>query len=306
MRNFKNLKTDRSIFLKNYLIKNYSIKSKENIIKDLGLSWNYIQKMVCLFDIKRDFREFKYSFSLKKFLCFDNISCYWLGFILADGHISKVKNIQINLAIKDKEHIYKLEKYIGHKISIIEYKTKIRATIQDRPTINEISKIFKWETNKTKNPPIIPEFINNNKLFSLIIGFIDGDGTINKNGNVLRIKCDLCWKNILNYFYYSLTNENKNFNDIGNCSIIYICKTEILKDIKKKSIELNLPILDRKWNRVDLDKIIRYEKTKIKKNKILELLKKEIKDIDIVNKTGSSRSLVYKIKKEYERSLKNV
>ena len=28
----------------NYLLENYSVKSKEEIIKDLNLSWSYIQK----------------------------------------------------------------------------------------------------------------------------------------------------------------------------------------------------------------------------------------------------------------------
>jgi len=303
MRNFKNLETDRSIFLKNYLTKNYSTKSKEDITKDLGLSWNYIQKMVYLFGIKREFNEFKYSFSLKKFLYFDNISCYWLGFILADGHISKVKNIQINLSIKDKEHIYKLEKYIGHKIKILEDDKKIRTTIQDRPTINEISKVFNWKTNKTKIPPIIPEFIKGDKLFSLIIGFIDGDGSIKKNGN-LFVKCDHSWNDILKEFYFELVGEYKDFNFIDDCSIFYILKWEILKNIKQKTIDLNLPTMNRKWDRINLDKITKNENNNIKKNKILELLKQNINIKEIVNETEFSQSFVYKIKKEYERSLK--
>lgn len=259
--NIKNLNTDRNIFLKNYLTENYSIKSKNEIVQDLGLSWGYIQKMVCLFGLKREFNEFKYSFSIRKFLELDYESCYWIGFMLADGHISRVKNIQINLSIKDKEHIYRLEKFIGHKLSIYEDKNKIRCVIQDRPTIDQISKIFKWKTNKTKNPPIIPNEINGDKLFSLIIGFIDGDGSITKNGNCIRIKCDKSWKNIIEFFYENLTGEKREFDITSDhCSVIRVTKYKELERIKNKANDMKLPIMKRKWDRI----IDRDLKTKIK------------------------------------------
>jgi hypothetical protein len=126
-----------------YLLTNYSKISKNEIIEKLQRSWGSIQKKCHKMGLKREFNEFKNDFSLK-FLNFDNISCYWLGFLLADGHISKQKYIQLNLSIKDKNHIYELEKYIGHKIKIYENLTQIRATIHDKPTINEITNIFLW------------------------------------------------------------------------------------------------------------------------------------------------------------------
>lgn len=294
----KNLKTDRCIFLKKYLKENYSNKSKNEITEELGLSWNYIQKMICLFGFKREFNEFKYSFSLKKLLDFDNlISCYWLGFLLADGHISKSKNIQINLSIKDKEHLQKLEEFIGHEIKMYEDNSKIRCTIHDRPTINEIVKKFKWKTNKTKNPPIIPTIIKDDKMFSLIIGFIDGDGSINKIGNSIRIKCDSSWKKTLEVFYENLTGYKKCFDlTSDNCSIIRINKYKELKNIKNKAKKLELPIMERKWKRINDDKIIKSDKYFIVKE--LFLLNKNIKEIK--EKTNFSISLIYKVKKNIE------
>ena len=51
--------------LEDYLKENYPTSSRETIIEDLGLSWNYIQKKAHLFKIKRCFNEnsnsFKYS-----------------------------------------------------------------------------------------------------------------------------------------------------------------------------------------------------------------------------------------------------
>ena len=105
----KNLKTERSKYIHNYLKENYSKKSKNDIISDLGLSWNYIQKMAHLLDIKRSFSESNKSFSLSKLLDGSNISYYWIGFILADGHMTKNNTIQINLNKKDILHLEKLK-----------------------------------------------------------------------------------------------------------------------------------------------------------------------------------------------------
>jgi len=295
MNNFKikNLKTDRSVFLERYLIENYSVKSKDDITKELGLSWNYIQKLVCLFGLKREFNEFKYSFSIKKLLEFDNMSCYWLGFILADGHISKVKNIQINLAIKDKEHLYELEKYVGHKISKYEDNTKIRCIIQDKPTINQISKMFKWKTNKTKNPPVIPPIIRGDKLFSLIIGFIDGDGSVSKKGDCIRIKCDNTWKDTIEEFYENITGEKREFDITSdNCSIIRITKYKELERIKNKANMLGLPIMRRKWDRIIDNRIVKSDKYLIVEN----LLKLNKSVNEIMKETNFSESFIYKIK----------
>ena len=68
--------------------------------------------------------------------------------------------------------------------------------------------VLQSRTNKTKNIPTIPK-LNDDQFFSLIIGFIDGDGSIHKYGNYLTIKCGKSWKNILEDFYEFLTKEKK-------------------------------------------------------------------------------------------------
>lgn len=37
---------------------------------------------------------------------------YWIGFILADGHISKNNRLVVTLSVKDKNHLIKLQKYL--------------------------------------------------------------------------------------------------------------------------------------------------------------------------------------------------
>jgi hypothetical protein len=277
----------------NYLLENYSVKSKEEIIKDLNLSWSYIQKLACLNGIKKGRNESPNDWKFKKLIDYnDNISMYWIGFIIADGHIYNKSNIQINLSIKDKLHLLKIQNHIGD-ISIILSDSQIRATISDRKTSSVLSNDFKWLSNKTKNPIEIPNFISKDALFSLIIGFIDGDGTINKKGHIF-IKCDKSWKNNLEYFYYTLTGEKKVFNITGDgLSIVYILKLKTLFKIKEKSKKLKLPLMVRKWDRIK-NRTIKSDKYDI----IKKLLNSNYTIKEVIDKTNFGQTLVYRVYKE--------
>lgn len=173
--------------------------------------------------MKRGFIEGKCHIKLIKLIDLtDKINCYWLGFLLADGHISKSNNIQVNLSFKDKEYFQNIEEHLNIELkpSYSKKTNSVRFSLNDVYTVKKISEIFNWKTNKTKNIPIIPK-LNSECIFSLVIGFIDGDGSINKNGKQLRIKCDKNWKNILEYFHYILTGKHKIFNlTSDNCSEI--------------------------------------------------------------------------------------
>jgi len=296
MEYYKNLKTERSQYLKNYLIKNYSTKTKEDITKELNLSWNYIQKISHLFGIKREFNDSPRT--LIKLLNFDYISCYWLGFLLADAHISKSYAFNVNLNIKDEIYFQQIQNHLTLvlKPSYVKKLNAVRYILSDKQTIIKIKEIFNWKTNKTKNIPIIPKLLDDNQLFSLIIGFIDGDGSINKNGSTLKVKCDANWKNILEMFYFHLTKENKIFKlTSDNCSIIQIGGWKNLNEIKNKAIQLKLPIMERKWNRLNNN---RWQITENKRKKIHELLNKNMKYREIKELTGCSSGFINKIKYE--------
>lgn len=285
----KNLETKRSVQIKKYLIDNYSKKSKDEIVKELDLSWSYIQKMAHLFNIKREFNESKKSFKLSKLLDDSNVSYYWIGFIIADGHISKYNNIQINLNKKDINHLNKLKRYLKSDINLHVKGNVVRAIFTDVPTIINLKNKFKWKSNKTKNPVDISN-LSDEQLFSLIIGFIDGDGSINNKS--ITVKCDKKWKNILNKFYYCLVGEYKEFNYVDNCSIFYINKHEYLKSIKIKALSLSLPIMERKWDKININKIMKYEKSDV----VYDLLSKG-KSVNDIMEMGFSRSLIYSVKK---------
>ena len=120
----------------------------------------------------------------------------------------------------------------------------------------------------------------------MIIGFIDGDGYISKKGE-LTIKCDLNWKILLEYFHEFLTNEKRSFDKTkDDLSIIYI-RFSKMREIKKQAIKLSLPIMDRKWERIDVNRILKSEKLGI----AIDNLKNGFSEDHIINKYDFSKTL---------------
>jgi hypothetical protein len=279
-------------YLINYLIENYSKKSKSEIINELGLSWSYLQRIASLNGIKREFSENKNAGKYSILTNYDDItSCYWLGFMLADGNISKKNNMMLNLAIKDKDHILKIEDHVGKTSVYYQNDNIIRVVLNDSGTFRKIASDFEWKTNKTKNPPVLPESMQQDCIFSMAVGFIDGDGCIDERHG-LAVKCDGSWQDMLNYFYLILTGDSKKYQINNNgYSIFRIGNMIKLKDIKKKIIELNIPAMDRKWDRVDINRIYKSEKESI----ISEMLNNGNNINAILEKTGFSKTLYYSV-----------
>ena len=190
---------------------------------------------------------------------------------------------------------------INLKPSYVDKLNSVRYTLCDKQTVIELKEIFNWKTNKTKNIPTIPN-LGKDQIFSLIIGFIDGDGSICKNGKSIEIKCDKNWKKILEEFYKILTDEEKCFKlSTGGCSTIRIFKFKTLEKIKNKAKSLNLPIMNRKWDRIIDNRIMKSDKYSI----IHKLFINDKNVKDIIKTTGFSHSLVYKVKKEMDKEIKN-
>ena len=226
------------------------------------------------------------------------ISYYWIGFILADGHIEKNKRLQISLSKKDYEHLKKLEKYIKAKIVKNEIRNNqeiCTLTAQDSIYIPKLTEIFDIKNNKTKNPPNILVFQNleKEKLLSLIIGFIDGDGNINNQYKRKDFKLSLkCHKNcfdILGLFSETIDNTNKTKINNKGYAEFHVTNSISLKKLKLFAIENELPVLKRKWDLIDLNYV--------SKNEILIERKKEI--LQLCNSNNSIKEISKKLKIKY-------
>lgn len=197
---------------------------------------------------------------LSKLLEENLLSYYWIGFILADGHLSSTNQLVVSLANEDKGHLEKLAFFL--KGSVKECKrtkspgsyvgsepTYQRLAIQDKTLGLQIKNKFNISNRKTYNPPNNLEHLPNDFLLAIIVGFIDGDGSITTQ-NYIKIECHNSWKKVLSLFKDVLeknTNISINESKEGRKYCYIQLKKDIFKFMKNFAIKHQLPILTRKW-----------------------------------------------------------
>jgi hypothetical protein len=108
-------------------------------------------------------------------------SCYWLGFLMADGSVSNVRNnFSINLKLSDISHLEKFKTFLKatNKVRIIGNKYKsCKIDINDK-YLKEKLGTFGIIPNKSKNGSILNETLKLSKDFWR--GYFDGDGSLGK------------------------------------------------------------------------------------------------------------------------------
>jgi hypothetical protein len=284
-----------------YLKENYTSENKNVIIKKLkNRSWRSIQKKAFLLNLKRNIRTNKFSGKLSKLLDPTPESFYWLGFFIADAHISNKNNIQLNISLKDEEHLENLRNFLNYDIKkYYSNKTKsVRIILSDKETILKIKKLYKWKSNKTENPVKIKHLCETDLDF-LLLGIIDGDGHINKESQI-TIKSHKSYNNFLSFLLSKYDIKSK-INKEG-LSIIHINKIEICKKLKKLAIYNNIPVLQRKWKNIDLNKLSKKEKTNLIEEKCFKYFDKNIFNCNlVVNNENISSSTYYKYLKSWKR-----
>jgi hypothetical protein len=212
---------------------------------------------------------------------------YWMGFIAADGSFSKADRLSIGISQKDESHLYKFGEFIDCKnFSKRNKLNSIDLKIQDKFIVPKIMEKFDLKLRKTYNPPEF-EKLPIESLFPFFIGFVDGDGSIcyqsGRTDAFLRIKVHSSWNVFLQKitdYIYKLTNTfpTKPKITVEGYSNINISNSITLKFIKSKVLELNLPIMNRKWDKIDLNKTGKTERAAIN-GKIIDALIKDGKSI---------------------------
>lgn len=252
---------------KNLLKKHWSYSDKELIQKLFpSVKWNSIKEMARRLGLKRltEYRKGDLSPLLKE----NNVAYYWMGFIMADGWISKNGQLVVGLSQKDKNHLEKLAKLLKteiRKINIEEtiffgkkYKREktVRIAIQDKILGLKLKNKMNISFRKTYNPPDLSFLNTDKKFFSFLAGFIDGDGSITKSKNsiMLRIECHKNW--IINFKYIKKRIDDCIFNDIKikklkESVLLISCNKSFIINLKDYIFKLNVPILERKWEKIN-------------------------------------------------------
>ena len=264
-----------------YLMLNYQENSKENILLNISRSWSSIQKKVHSLGIKRIIYESKNNNKYIKLSLDIPETYYWIGLLMADGHFQKRGVITLSIHINDLEHTNRFRDYIGIKKS-----SKQLISISDKLTFNKLSDKFKINNQKTYDPCDLSKITDEDLLFSLIVGFIDGDGNISKNG--IKIVSHKNWYN--NFEIFNKVLMGNIYMTKKNLIILNIGKSKLLFDIKERANRLNLPLMERKWSKIDLSKIYKQNKGTY----CSELFKKGLSIKEVVNLGIVGESCAYK------------
>ena len=200
-------------------------------------------------------------------LCFlDEIndqSCYWWGFIMADGHLSERGELIISLNSKDINHLEKLAIHLNTKVTLRKYinsyskqqSESCNLRIQDKSFGEKWLSIFNIDSPKTYTPPDLSMFLTPQNFIYFFIGFIDGDGCIwkSKNWPNMKIECHENWLNTFDIFAIKLKEfyniDCKVFKNTRNTANLTINTKKDLKTLK--SYINNVEYLERKWLKLD-------------------------------------------------------
>lgn len=180
-------------------------------------------------------RPYKNFFNIDFFKDFNEKSCYWAGFIMADGNIhTKRRSLSIALSSVDKDHLIKFKNDIEFTGPVSDYKgfdkkynTDInysKINVNGKWFADDLEKNFNIIPNKTHNtifPKIPEEFIP-----EFIRGYFDGDGCLTKSGaygtidEVSLLGTSDFLKKIQEYFYEKgLRVKNNNKNGYGKLTL---------------------------------------------------------------------------------------
>lgn len=154
---------------------NIDVKTISNILRDFNISYRQGVR--------------KYFYNENFFDEFNQDSCYWAGFIAADGNVCKnVLSISINK--KDDEHLEKILRLLGVTNNKIKYRkdNTARINICSKKIVNDLKTNFNIIENKSlvlKWPQKLPQ----NMFSHFIRGVFDGDGCayINKKRRQLNL-----------------------------------------------------------------------------------------------------------------------
>ena len=164
---------------------------------------------------------------------FDNLQSeeqfYWLGFMFADGNISKEGNrIEMRLSIKDINHLEKFRKFLNLSTEIRTGETNgngfCHLSVRNKhlwTTLNNLG--CTPQKSLTLTFPNLKLFTKKEHILHFLRGYVDGDGclTISKDGNKLRTRLTMVgtesFLNSVNHLFsnkgYVRNKSIKNYNN---------------------------------------------------------------------------------------------
>ena len=234
-------------------------------------------------------------------------SYYWLGYLLADGGFTENKRLKLVLGKEDQHQVKAFCEYLGK-----DYKGKYSASFMSKDVVPKICSLLGISDRhpKTYNGCNLDKIkcIPEESRVALFVGFIDGDGSIqyqtNRSTTKISVKLHSSWLEFLKYMqkdlhrYFSETFLSAPHINSKGYAYMSIGSFSLQKSLKR-FVEVNkLPVLCRKWSKIDVDLEILPEKLDIQRAKVLKLVNYGVPARIISDTTEINISFVNKVIRE--------
>lgn len=182
-------------------IENYTKLKTQNlkrsvIASNLGISESQLKKYITKNNLGA--RKPKVS-NPRAFSTYTLESCYWGGFLAADGCVDDKGRVRLMLKFDDINHLKKFKSFVGstHKVcSNTTTYNRCSFEFTSKVMCEDLYSMFKLTPRKTKTlefPPNIPK----RYMKDFIRGYFDGDGSLcesfsNKNSRTTSIYASFC------------------------------------------------------------------------------------------------------------------
>lgn len=293
--------SDKEVSLLKTLYPSYT---KSEILKKFpNRTYASINLAASKFKIKKNLEAKQYKQSnIIKLLAEDPISYYWVGFLLADGYFFN-NRVRLALSNLDKNHLIAFSDFIDCSNFKIN-KNHCCVSAKDTLLMPGLLKKFDIKKRKTYNPPRNFSIEKDELFVAFVIGFIDGDGSIKKvykrEDCSITIKLHCSWLDFLQKLsdriagLLQLKPNVAKINKSGYARVVF-SNNKILVFLKKETIRLKLPVLDRKWAKIDETRKTRKEIYDIKYQRATELLLlgKRLEEVSVLAQI--SMGLLYKL-----------
>lgn len=169
--------------------------SSRQIAKALGISKPTVLKRLREANVERRPNRRRF-FNEEAFSDFTPESCYWAGFLAADGWIDKQQTtVSVELAIKDRDHLVKLCEFLGADLEMVTERDKKQpwgtisrfcavhfCSMRLAKMLDENFNIMPTKSKILKPPLLIPERMTSH----FVRGYFDGDGWFSWNHGSLK------------------------------------------------------------------------------------------------------------------------
>ena len=185
-----------------YLILNYQTMTQKEIAEKLNRTTTAVNLKASRLGLKKGFEYNRHFFSIID----TEEKAYWLGFIWADGCVSRVPatnsgELRVELQVNDKNHLKKLNKSLNGNLQV---KTRIRTNCFDGKyadreyetaflrisSIDMVNDLINIGCVEHKSYIVGLPKLNDELMWHFIRGFFDGDGCVCYTEHKTNVRCD--------------------------------------------------------------------------------------------------------------------